>query len=298
MLTVIRFLIPQVAVPLGIKLPLDFLLTIMFLGLPIYAIYRAMSGDLRPKHALLFITTGVLIQGAAIFLDLAVFRQKGIGSAICEPIKPLGLQIWCVGLGALLASLLREKNILLPIAIFLIFFDIFLVLTPLGPTQKIMSTAPQILKQIGMSIPSASTQVQLSGKSEILANVGPADLVFLGMFFLAMFRFEMKPKKTLIVLIPTLLAYLIFVISTRISLPALVPIGLVTLIINRNEFKLSKDEFQSTILISVLMLGGLIYSATRSREPKLPRQPVEISPKPASLASPAPAKLPAKAGSN
>jgi hypothetical protein len=77
---------------------------------------------------------------------------------------------------------------------------------------------------------------------------------------------------------------------TGIAMPALVPIGLVTLLVNRKEFKLSKDELASTLVLAVLLVSGLIYLATRKKAPPaepLPSAAAQESQK--SEASPAPA---------
>lgn len=289
---VLRWLIPVVPIPLGVLPFANVILTILFLAFPVIAIYRAMSGGIDTKKALLMLILGIAIQGIAIFLDLKVFKRGSFGSAFVEPFKPTGLQIWCIGLGALVASLVREKNILIPICIFLIAYDIFLVLTPLGFTQKFMQAAPAVLQQGGLSLPKASTVMPTTGKAEYSGYIGPADLVFMGTFFLAMFRFNMRPLQTLRVMIPVLLGYLVFVLTTGYALPALVPIGIVSLAVNWKEFKLSKDEWASTAVLTVLMVGVVVYSATR------PRKPVAPSRKPAVAVNPAQEEMPAKANPN
>lgn len=269
-LALVRFLLPRVPVPFSVKPIVDVLLTVVFLAFPLIAIYRAMSEQPKPKQALYIFLAGALIHGGLVALDLLVFKGQGVVSSFLAPLKPAGLQIWCIGLGALVAALISDRNILIPIGIFLIAYDIFLVLTPLGFTQKLMQAAPDILKQGGMPIPASSTATPLSGKAEISGVVGPADLVFLGTFFLAMFRFDMKPYTTLRVMIPVLLCYLLFVMLTGIALPALVPIGIVTLVVNWKMFNMTKDEKLSTLVVAILAVVILGYSATRPRPQAAP----------------------------
>lgn len=264
-LAAIRFALPRVPVPLSVKPVIDILLTVVFLAFPVIAIYRAMSEQPKPKQALYIFLAGALIHGGLVALDVLVFKGHGVVSSFLAPLKPAGLQIWCIGLGALVAALISDRNILIPIGIFLIGYDAFLVLTPLGFTQKLMQAAPDLLKQGGMSIPASSTVAPINGKAEISGIVGPADLVFLGTFFLAMFRFDMRPYTTLRVMIPVLLCYLLFVTVTGIALPALVPIGLVTLIVNWKMFNMNKEEKASTAVVALIAAVILIYSATRPR---------------------------------
>lgn len=269
-LALVRLVLPFIPVPLAIKPYADTLLTVIFLSLPLVAIYRAMSEKPDAKRAAVLFLSGAAIHGALVLLDLYVFNGKGAVSGLLSALKPIGLQIWCVGLGALVASLISDRNLLIPIGIFLIGYDIFLVLTPLGFTQKLMKAAPAILQQGGMSIPAVSTKVAANGKAEISGVIGPADLVFLGTFFLAMFRFDMRPYATLRIMIPVLLMYLLFVMVSGISLPALVPIGLVSLVVNWKLFRLNKEEKLATGLIALIVIGILTYSATRPKPPPEP----------------------------
>ncbi|HLO97162.1 MAG TPA: hypothetical protein VK171_01090, partial [Fimbriimonas sp.] len=273
-LAVVRMVLPFIPVPKVIAPVADFLLLVGIFLATVYAIYRAMSSKPTPVQAGLMLLAGVAIQAA--FIGVAILNNKvGIWAIISQGLAQTGLMVWCIGLGALIASLLREKNIVIPVALFLIAFDIFLVLTPQGFTQKMMKANPQVFTNMAMAIPKVATETQQASSSAVLeaAYVGPADLVFLGTFFLAMFRFNMEPKETLKLMVPVLVVYMLFVTLTGIALPALVPIGLVTLLVNRKEFKLSKDELASTLVLTVLLISGLIYLATKKKAP-----PVEPSP--------------------
>ena len=164
------------------------------------------------------------------------------------------MPIWCVGLGALLATLIKDRNIIVPIAIFLVFLDCFLVFSPLGLTQVLMKAAPNFLPAIAAQIPVASHQAH-GVKIAPGALAGPADFMFLAMFLVAIFKLNMQGKRTAMVVIPTLLVYMLIVNLLHLSLPALVPIGCVVLIVNWKEFQLSKDEKLSTGLVALLGLG-------------------------------------------
>jgi hypothetical protein len=279
-LSVIRVLLPFVTVPIAIAPIVDFLLLIGVFIATIYAIYRAMSEKPDPKLAFVILLIGIFLQIAAVNVINLVFHGRGLGAVLFSPIAQTGLMIWCIGLGAVISSILRDKNILIPVAIFLVAFDIFLVLTPIGFTQQIMKENPNILANIGMQIPKSTSVSHDVAKVTVATAglVGPADLVFLGAFFLAMFKFNMRPKETMKIMIPVLVGYMTMVLITGWALPALVPIGLVTLLVNRKEFNLSKDEKASTVVVAILAVVILVFSATRKPKP-LP----EPSPKAPSL---------------
>jgi len=279
---------------------LDLLIAAIFLAVPIVAIYLAGSFKWKPSSAILFILAGVAVQAIAVFLNLKVFQGRGVGAGIVTSVSQIGLQTWCVGLGALLGSSVREKNILIPVAIFLVFFDVFLVLTPIGPTQQLMQNT-QILQNAGLQIPKP-TAGPATGKVAAGGFIGPADLVFLGAFLVSIFRFGMRAVKTFRALLITLICYLFFVFGTGFALPALVPIGIVMLFVNRKEFVLTKDEWASTGVIILLGCGLLAYGfSQRKAKPLPPRvKPPQASPTGSSNLAPspkvvAPAYSPAKA---
>lgn len=291
----LRIALPFIKVPISIAPAIDFLLLITVFIATIFAIYRAMSEKPKPQFAFLILLIGVFIQVASLSITNDVFNGRGLGGIAFFTLSQTGLAIWCIGLGAVISSLLREKNILIPVAIFLIGFDIFLVLTPLGFTQRIMKANPNLLNQVAMVIPKVTTHAQTASNATVAKAglVGPADLVFLGAFFLAMYRFDMKPKETLKVMIPVLIAYMILVLVTGWALPALVPIGLVTLLVNRHEFNLNKDEKVSTIVLALIAVGILVFSATRK-----PAPPAEPSPSATSSELPTSTNSPAQGDLN
>ncbi len=266
-----------IVVPDSLIKPIDIILLVGFFVATLIAIFRAMSMQPKPKQACILLGIGVATQAIFLCLLNLVFKNQGLAASICKDLSQIGLMLWAIGLGALVASLLREKNILIPIAIFLVAYDYFLVLAPMGFTKKIMAANPNLLGQIGYAIPRVKTHADIANNTNAAigatsAVVGPADLVFLGAFFLAMFRFNMRPKETLQIMIPTLIGYMVLVLVTGWSLPALVPIGLVTLIVNRNEFKLNKDEKISTIVLAILAVLVLSFLATR--RPTSPTEPL------------------------
>ncbi len=251
---------------------IDFLLLNLVFVSTIYAIYRAMSEKPDAKLAAVILLIGVFMQIAAFNIIQIGFHGHGLGAVLFSPVAQTGLMIWCIGLGALISSILRDKNILIPVAIFLVGFDIFLVLTPLGFTQKILQQNPNLLSSVAMQIPKSISVTHEVSKATVATAglVGPADLVFLGAFFLAMFKFNMRPKETLKVMIPVLIVYMLIVLVSGWALPALVPIGVVTLLVNRKEFNLNMDEKASTVVLAVIILGILVFSATRPKPQVVP----------------------------
>ena len=131
-----------------------------------------------------------------------------------------------------------------------------------------------------------------------MAYVGPADFLFVGMFFAAVHRFKMRTHETFRAVGGALIAYLLIVLLLgHISigavslgmLPALVPIGVAVLWTNWREFTLTKDELQSTIGVAVVMLALLIWASTRPKPRPEPLQTAASQAAPGPQATPAPA---------
>jgi hypothetical protein len=270
-LALLQILLGFAVIPFKVLPFVDLGLEMLYLAAPVFAIYRAANAPWTKWVAAAFLGGGILMQAVGLFLAIRTFHGVGLAAGICTAFSQVGLQTWCVGLGALLATSIREKNILIPVAIFLAIFDMFLVLTPVGPTQAIMRHAPSILTHAGLIIPRA-TASPTGGVARIVANVGPADLVFLGAYFIALFRFKMRTRITLLAMIPTLIGYMFVVLFGHIALPALLPIGVVLLAVNWKEFNLTKDEKLSSAAVAALGVGLLVWGVTRPR-PAPERQP-------------------------
>lgn len=294
-LALVRVGLGYISFPTGALPFINVGLTAVFMGAPILALFYASNTQWKPINAVGLIAGGIVAHLGLFALDKLVVGGQGPVSGILGAVSQAGLTTWCIGLGALLTTLIKDKNLLIPISIFLIAYDAFLVLTPVGFTQVILKKLPAALPTVGMQIPAAIANTAAQppgGKAEIGGYVGPADLVFIGMFFVALFRYGMKTRLTLTILIPTLVAYMGLVGITGIPLPAMVPIGLVLLIANWGEIRLSKQELGATIVLTLLCAGLLAYAATRPK----PKQQVEILPEGSSQGAEAQGDSPVKVG--
>lgn len=256
-------------VPDSLVAVVHFLVDAIFLGVPLIAITIAARHEWSPKLAIGSVLVGMFIQFGLPTAAGAVFGRGVIGPLM--PLAQIGLPIWTAGLGACVATLIREKNILIPIAIFLAMYDVFLVFAPIGFTRKLMAVAPQLLPKIGAQIPQVSTR-STGTHLPPAAFAGPADFVFLAMFMIALYRFGLKGRETARVVVPVLIAYMLIVEAAHLALPALVPIGLCVLFVNFREFKLSKEEKQSTIGLAVVgaFVLGWMFVKFRHRSEQEP----------------------------
>lgn len=274
-LALLKFFLGITPVSEGLVQPITLVITIVFVTVPIYALFRAGALQWTPKLGWILILCGLAIHIGLQYLGAYVLQGQGIGAAVALALRDVGFFSWCVGLGALLASLLKEKNLLIPVSIFLAAFDIFLVLTPVGPVKQILQVAPEIPQAMALNLPKASA-APAGAVAQPFAIIGPADFVFMAMFFIALYKFGLNARGTAIALAPAIVVYLglVFVLG---PVPLLVPIGITVLAVNAKYFKLNAEEWASTALV-VLIAGGLIWWGA-TRKPTIETTPqVESSP--------------------
>lgn len=276
-----------IAVPREATLAIGIAIGVLFLVAPIVAIYRGSDHPWTPTLALGFVGAGAVIQIVAGVV-VANGWASGAPAAAISAIGQMGLMIWCIGLGALLATkAIREPNLLIPVSVFLIAFDILLVLTPVGTVQHVLKAAPKVFTSMAYKVPAVSDRVTL-GPVGAAAHIGPADFLFLAMFFVAMFRFGMNAKATVFALVPTLLLYMgaVFMFG---PLPALPPIALCFLIANAPHFKLKRDEWIATGVLTLILavIIGAISARSKSRPELLPPANDGGVPRPTNLPPPA-----------
>jgi hypothetical protein len=287
-LAVLRIVIGYVSLPLAWLPATNLILAILFLAVPIVSLFFASNATWKWQTAAAFVVGGLAVQFGFIALDHYI-RLPAPVAGVLVAIAQGALACWCAGLGALLATRIREKNIILPIAIFLAAYDFFLVLAPVGFTKQLLKVAQPVFVKVAAQIPAISAR-PTHGLAQAGAYVGMADLVFLAMFFIALFRFRMRTRQTLYAVVPALIVYLLIVMlfgGQQIAgfplgqLPAMVPIGLTVLIVNWREFELKKDEKAATIVLAVLAIAVVAFIATR---PKPRPEPEPLAPGPSHLA--------------
>lgn len=298
-MTVVRVLIPFVPVPMQFAGVANIFATFVFMICPVVALVRAAEPVWSRAYAWAFLIGGVAIQ---VGLTFAAFQLKaGAASVVLTALAQAGLMFWCSGVGALLSSILSDKNLLVPLAIFLAVFDIWLVFSPDGFVHQAQRSGSQVLATVAYTLPKVESAVATvrTAQATAQAYVGPADLLFLSMFFTALSRFGMRLSQTARVMAPVLLGYLVVVLAFPTvsigpislgALPALVPIGIVVLIVNWPEFRLSADEKRSSAVLLVLCVGVLLwrFSVNAQARPTAPSRQPSAQERQALPAKPAP----------
>lgn len=285
-LFLLRVGLAYLVVPASLAPFLSVVGTTILVGLPIYAIFRAASHGWSIATAAILLVTGGLLHIFGALLVTRVLPEVGLTTVLVREVWQSGILLWTVGLGVLLSMAIRDKNLMIPVAIFLVGFDTFLVYNPEAPTAKMLRENPSIVQAVLYKIPDVKEQGAATGSVQDLAYVGPADFLFSATFFTLLFRHRMKTRQTLNWLIPVLILNILLVgtVGSLIKLgpislatmPAMVPIGLTVLLVNRREFKLNKQELLGVLLVATLAVSLASYGIYRAASTPQEAPPVFI----------------------
>lgn len=280
MLFALRIVMAYTSLPVNTAAIVSLLATVVFVAAPILALFSAARFEWTALHGAFFLVGGVIAHAGGYLLAEKVLGGRGGGAVVLLALAQTGLMFWCLGLGALVAQRITDRNLLLPIALFLAGFDMFLVFSPTGPTKILVQQKPEVFQAVAMSVPRVATSEEAVGAVQVMAYVGPADLFFLAMFFIALFKFRMRTRETLIAIIPVLVGYLAIVLflgGVRIGgvslamLPALLPIGATVLLVNAREFRLTTQEKVSTAIVGVLAVGMALFGLALANRRPMPQ---------------------------
>lgn len=277
----LRVLMGLVTVPPASAFALSLVAAVVFVALPVVATFRGASHPWTPKLAWGLFAGGLALQAACVLLLRPALPETGVLTVLVSALGQFGLTVWCLGLGAGVAQAVKDKNLLVPMATFLAGFDVYLVFNPQAPTAKILSQAPQVFNSVAMSVPAARPATAAPQAAEIvpLAFVGPADLIFVGVFLVCLYRFGMRVRETALWLVPVLVVYLVLVLAPigLTGLPALVPIGATVLAVNAKEFKMSGQERAASWIVALIAAGLAGYGLFRRATYVPPAAPAETS---------------------
>jgi hypothetical protein len=216
------------------------------------AIFAIVRGLPRPGElAQLFIAGGALFGTSLGLMRLAAAGRLGpSGNAVALAAGAAGdVGIICLGagIGALVAGLIRDRNILLPAGVFAAFADYFMVRWGTVHVALQSHQGAKVVQTMSATVPAVHPSLSPS-------TMGMADFVFLAFFFACAWRFRMNPYGTFAALV-ALLAVLLFSIRWLGAFPAVAPMALGFVLVNLRYFKLSRAEIHATAVVFILLAG-------------------------------------------
>ncbi len=178
--------------------------------------------------------------------------------------QSLAVAFGCTFLGILLSPIIREPNVLLPVALVAMPVDYLGAMTAIGFTQNIVAKHPEVVRHVSVVVPGVGSASHHNGLHP-LGFIGPGDILFVAFFFAVILRLDLNLRGTFWWTCGLLTATMLFVLSPwGFNIAALVPMGLAVLIANFRYFKLKREEVFATIyaasLILVIITGFYFYS--------------------------------------
>lgn len=174
----------------------------------------------------------------------------------------LTITLGCAFLGILLAPIIREPNVLLPVALVAMPIDYLGAMTSIGFTQNVVAHNPKLVQNLSVPVPSMGGG--LHGGIHPIGFIGPGDALFMAFFFAVVLRLKMNTRGTFWLMVSLLTATMLIVLVQDYNIAALIPMGLAILAANYRFFKLKREEVFATIyagaMILVLVTGFYLYS--------------------------------------
>ncbi len=209
---------------------------------------------------------GIAAVSAACILPLRVLYAMGTlvppwsWMLLVPGLPELVFILFGAAIGVLLSRLMRSANMVPPAAAALAIVDMWTVLLG-GPVQQLMTsqtaTAQKVTQAMTVRLPAPT-----SGAAPI-AVVGFADFVFMAFFVAAMCRFVGDTAgygRTVRPLALVLALYMLLVLLTGWSLPALVPMALVVLAVHRRSFRYERHERFALLYAGLLLVAMMAAS--------------------------------------
>jgi hypothetical protein len=246
--------------------------TLLFLLLSLAVIRNIARWPLKPLHEF-FLFAFPLSAWYSTTLWSAQFPDA---APFISPAESLLFLIACAFFGRLVARLVRDVNILVPIAIVLILVDFFTVFV--GPTGQALDKAPELVGKLSVGLPAVGSAAGPEGAKgfAFVATAGLGDFIFLGFFFVAAWRYRLRFERTFwwIAALTGLGMVGYLAVPLLPGIPLLPFIALGFLIANAGAFSLSRQEKLYLLIaisfIAVLLAGGFIMMNQLFPEPPPP----------------------------
>ncbi|OIO94951.1 MAG: hypothetical protein AUJ92_08875 [Armatimonadetes bacterium CG2_30_59_28] len=222
--------------------------TIVFMALSLGMVYSATRIETRVGAEL--VALGILVAGFLLF--------DAIGA---DAASELCLVLGGIAFGKILSRLLRDANMILPVAVVAGIVDIWGVNLG-GPVAQMVEKTPQLFHKMTAQIPSFSTGV--AGSPKYIALIGVGDFAFLALFFASLSRFGLNAVRASWLSGLTLCTGMLLVTlaPVGIALPGLPFMVVGILLANRGRFRYTREEkvalaYGGAALILLLGLASL-----------------------------------------
>jgi hypothetical protein len=270
-------LVPLPHRPLPVVLAgLVFLSTAAFMLLQLWLAQAVVNLKPRP-----WVSAGLTLLCAAQWLISFryFYPHRGWSPAHNAPLFVVGplllgltITLGCAFFGILLSRIIREANVLLPVALVAMPIDYLGAMTPIGFTQNAVASNPALVRALSVPVPAVGSGAHHHGALHPIGFIGPGDALFMAFFFAVALRLNLNVRGTFWWMYGLLTATMLLVLFTDVNIAALIPMGLAVLIANGRFFKLKREEVFATVyaatVILILVSGFYWYSHSHFFRPR------------------------------
>ena len=268
-----NLLLPLVpALPFPLLAVLGVLSTAAFMLLQLWLTQSLVNLRPRPLVCVLLTLLFTALFLASLFV---IYPHKSWTAVVNAPLfiltpllRGLTITLSCAFFGILLSRIIREPNVLLPVALIAMPIDYLGAMTSIGFTQNVVTQNPRLVKALSVPVPAVGSSPQHHGALHAVGFIGPGDALFMAFFFAVVLRLSMNVRGTFWWMYGLLTLTMLIVLSPLgFNIAALVPMGLAVLLANFRYFNLKREEVFATlyaaILILALVTGFYFYAHSR-----------------------------------
>ncbi len=186
---------------------------------------------------------------------------------VLVPAADLFLVLAMIVGGLLLSRIIRERTLIVPVAIVLALADVFTVYLG-GPTEQALEKMPEVVEAVSVKLPAMGSAAGPEGLAGLrhIATLGPGDTFFAALFFATVLRFGLNMSRTFW----SLFAITAGVLGLVVAIPGMPAIPVLPLMaggflaVNWREVTLSKREwtyFAIALAIVFVLFAVLRYLA-------------------------------------
>lgn len=196
---------------------------------------------LKPRPAL---SAGLALVFAALLVAVFLFVRphRSWPAVVNAPLfiltpllQGLAITLGCACLGILLSPIIREPNVLLPVALVAMPIDYLGAMTSQGFTQNMVAQHPEVVRAVSVAVPGIGGAGRHGGIHPI-GFIGPGDALFMAFFFAVALRLGLNVRGTFWWMYGLLTATMLAVLFTGVNIAALIPMGMAVLIANFRFF--------------------------------------------------------------
>ncbi|HCA45916.1 MAG TPA: hypothetical protein DEP45_00790 [Armatimonadetes bacterium] len=209
-----------------------------------------------------------VLAGLNWFLYATIGMSGPLARFALRPASDILLVFAMIMGGLLLSRIIRERGVIIPVAIVLALADVFTVF--FGPTGETLEKAPAIVEAVSVKLPamgSAAGPAGIAGLTHI-ATLGPGDTFFAALFFAVIVRFGLSMRRTF----AWLFGVTAVVLALVVALPSAPPIPVLPLmaggflVANWREVRLTRREwcYVGIVIVFVIVLLAVLWRAVQA----------------------------------